>query len=149
MSESKGRYISNKAFKEKTLPWEEFHTRAKGHGVKIIDIRDHVQKGYMSAAEEADLSEEQRQHLKEFRSKNKELLSLFGRNKVVSQSIDVLHRNIVNNNVYQNQTMFIFDQGGTMILWLMYHLEDAGIENYFFLDKGIGSVIGTESYNNL
>ncbi len=149
MSESKGRYISEKAFKKKTLTWEEFQIKARGHGVKIIDIRDHIQKGYMSAAEEVALNGKQQQNLKEFRARNKELLSLFGRNKVVSQSIDILHRNIVKNNVYQNQTMLIFDQGGTMIQWLMYHLEDAGIKNYFFLDKGIGSVIGTESYNNL
>jgi rhodanese-related sulfurtransferase len=36
----------------------------------------------------------------------------------------------------KNQTLFIYDEVGKQVVWLQYALEDMGIKDYYFMDKG-------------
>jgi len=36
----------------------------------------------------------------------------------------------------RNQTLFIYDEVGKQVRWLQYALEDMGIKNYYFMNKG-------------
>ncbi len=150
MAESDVKFIPKSVFKARCLPWDEFQKMAAGRGVKVIDARDALQKGFMSQAEEAQLSEKEAARLKKFKSKNKEMLdAVAGSGRVLSQSFDMLQRNVIGNRRYQHQKLLIFDQVGKQVRWLMYHLEVAGMTDYYFLDKGANSVIGVQAYGKM
>jgi rhodanese-related sulfurtransferase len=36
----------------------------------------------------------------------------------------------------ENKTLFIYDEVGSQVRWLQYALEKAGVQNYYFMDKG-------------
>jgi len=36
----------------------------------------------------------------------------------------------------KNQTLFVYDEVGKQVRWLQYALEDMGIKNYYFMNKG-------------
>ncbi len=141
-------FISKTDFKKKTIPWEEFKAKAIGRGVKVIDIRDYIQKGYMTPAVEAELSPEEKKNLDEFRAKNRIMLMELGKQKIIAQSIDIFQKNISENTLYKSQTMLIIDQVGKQVRWLMYSLEAAGVKDYYFLADGAYGVIGIQAYGN-
>ncbi len=116
----------------------------------MIDTRDSVQKGFMSQADENALNRKTAIRLQKFKSKNKEMLiAVAGSGRVMSQSFDMLQRNVLGNKRYRTQTLLIFDQVGKQIRWLMYHLEVAGIKEYYFLDQGANGVIGIQAYGKI
>lgn len=123
---------------------------AAGRGVKVIDTRDSVQKGFMSQADEDALNKNEAVRLEHFKSKNKEMVdAVAGSGRVLSQSFDMLQRNVIGNKRYRHQTLLIFDQVGKQVRWLMYHLEVAGIKDYYFLDQGANGVIGIQAYGKM
>jgi len=149
LSESNIAFISNAKFLKKTLPWPDFKKMSAGRGIKVIDTRDIAQKGYMRQADEDKLSREELERLIKFRSGNRDMLLELGKTKVMSQSFDMLKRNVIGNKRYQHQTLLIFDQVGKQVRWLMYHLEAAGMKKYYFLEKGANGVIGIQAYGKL
>lgn len=150
MSESDVQFIPKADFKEKCVSWENFQQMASQRGVKVIDARDSVQKGFMSQADEDALSEKAQERLQKFRTANKEMLdAVSGNGRVLAQSFDMLQRNVIGNKRYRNQTLLIFDQVGKQVRWLMYHLEVAGMKDYYFLDKGANGVIGIQAYGKM
>ena len=36
----------------------------------------------------------------------------------------------------ENKTLFIYDEVGSQVRWLQYALEEAGVKNYYFMEKG-------------
>ena len=149
MSESDIKFIPKSEFKKKTLPWDDFRNKAAERGVKVLDTRDYVQKGFMTQAHEDGLSKEAKDHLDKFRQNNKEMLDALGKRKVMAQPFDMLLRNVIGNKRYHSQTLLIFDQVGKQVRWLMYNLELAGIKNYYFLEKGANGVIGIQAYGKM
>jgi len=117
--------------------------------VKVIDTRDSFQKGFMSQAAEQSLGEAAKKQLEKFRSDNKAFLADLGKGKVMAQSFDMLGRNVLGNKRYKNQTLLIVDQVGKQVRWLMYQLEASGMKKYYFLDKGVFGVIGSQAYGKL
>lgn len=130
------------------MAWEDFKTMAGQDGVRVIDTRDNVQKGFMTPAAEAELSQEEKSTLQEFRQKNTEMLdALSVKNKVIAQPFDQLIKNIIQKGKFQDQTLLIFDQVGKQVRWLMYQLEAAGYADYYFLSEGAYGVIGMQAYS--
>ncbi len=149
ITESEIKYIPKADFKKRCLSWEDFKKKAGERGVKIIDTRDSVQKGFMSQSDEEALDGVSIEQLEKFRAENKKFLAALGKRKIMSQSFDMLQRHVIGNKRYKNQTLLIVDQVGKQVRWLMYQLEAAGIKHYYFLDKGAFSVIGSQAYGNM
>ena len=42
----------------------------------------------------------------------------------------------INKAVKEKKTLFIYDEVGKQVRWLQYALEKAGVQNYYFMDKG-------------
>ena len=142
------RWIPKSQFEEKCLTWEDFKSMAAQDGVRVIDARDNVQKGFMTTAAEAELSQEEKSILEEFRQKNTAMLdALSVKNTVIAQPFDQLIKNIIQKGKFQDQTLLIFDQVGKQVQWLMYHLETTGYSNYYFLSDGAYGVIGIQAYS--
>ena len=141
-------WIPKSQFEEKCLTWEDFKSMAAQDDVRVIDARDNVQKGFMTTAAEAELSQEEKSILEEFRQKNTALLdALSVKNTVIVQPFDQLIKNIIQKGKFQDQTLLIFDQVGKQVRWLMYHLETTGYSNYYFLSDGAYGVIGIQAYS--
>ncbi len=127
-------WIPTSEFKKKCLTWEDFKKMAAQDGVRVIDARDNVQKGFMTAAAQAELTQEARNNLKKFRQKNSEMMDgLSVKNKVIAQPFDILNKNIIKKKKLTNDTLLIFDQVGKQVRWLMYHLEAAGYTDHYLL----------------
>jgi hypothetical protein len=147
MSESKVSWIPKSQFQEKCLSWEDFKAMAVQDGIRVIDARDKVQKGFMTTAAEAELTQEEKRTLQAFRQKNDDMLNVLSANqKVIAQPFDQLIKNIIQKEMFREQTLLIFDQVGKQVRWLMYHLETTGYTNYFFLSDGACGVIGMQAY---
>lgn len=117
-------------------------------GVRIIDARDNVQKGFMTPAAEAKLTQEEKDLLQTFRQKNSAMLgALSVKQKVIAQPFDRLIKNIIGKETFKDQTLLIFDQVGKQVRWLMYHLEATGYTKYYFLADGAYGVIGIQAYS--
>lgn len=141
-------WIPKSEFKKKCLIWEDFKKMAAQDGVRIIDARDNVQKGFITAAAEAELTQEARSNLKRFRQKNSEMMEMLSvNNRVIAQPFDILIKNIIGKEKFKNDTLLIFDQVGKQVRWLMYHLEAAGYTDYYFLSDGTYGVIGIQAYS--
>ena len=141
-------WIPKSQFEGKCLTWEDFKSIAAQDGVRVIDARDNVQKGFMTTVAEAELSQEEKSILEEFRQKNTAMLDeLSVKNKVIAQPFDQLIKNIIQKEKFQDQTLLIFDQVGKQVRWLMYHLEIAGYSSYYFLSDGAYGVIGIQAYS--
>jgi hypothetical protein len=146
--ESDIKYISKSEFKKKCLSWDEFVKKAQEPGVRIFDTRDSIQKGLLSDAQTAAMESSQKEELQVFMEKNNTLLDQLDRKKVLAQTFDMMKRFVLNNRRYKHSTFLVFDQVGKQVRWLMYQLEQAGIAEYYFLDKGAYGVIGVQAYGN-
>jgi len=60
--------------------------------------------------------------------------------------LDKLIRNVINRGNMKNDQLFIFDQVGRQVRWLMYYLEQHGYNNYYFLNGGATSVLKEQQY---
>jgi rhodanese-related sulfurtransferase len=109
--------ISLETFRKKCLPFDEFK-RAKSDPAAIyFDVRDPIQNsGPLPGLENA-------------------------RNLPLDKFIL-----FVQQKLEQDKTLYVLDQVGKQVEWLMYYLEDHGYKNYWFLDKGATGVLEKQEY---
>lgn len=60
--------------------------------------------------------------------------------------LDKLIRNIINKGYMKDNQLFIFDQVGRQVRWLMYYLEKQGYKDYYFLSGGATAVLMDQQY---
>lgn len=99
--------IPEEKFKAKCVDLEKFRAMSKEAGTIVIDIRDPDQR------------------------KDK-LDDVEGR----SIPLDRIEP-FLKSAQAKTSRILVFDMSGKRVDWLMYHLEDNGIANYFFLDGGV------------
>jgi rhodanese-related sulfurtransferase len=111
--------ISTSEFQKKTVDFDEFKKLAAGGNVKIIDIRDPMQRiGKLPGVAIESLP----------------------------IPINKLIKNIINRHRFKENKLLIFDQVGKQIRWVMYHLEDKGYTDYVFLKDGATAVLKEQRY---
>lgn len=112
--------ITHEEYKSKSLAFEEFQKKANDdpNGM-LIDIRDNIQRT-------SDLPGMTK--------------------KAVAIPLENFIPNFVQKKNNQDKTLYIFDQVGHQVEALQYDLVENGYTNYFFLQKGITAVIGTQEY---
>lgn len=102
--------IPKSKFKERLLDPSKFAAMANDKGVRVLDVRDRLQRSGMSLfvgiENQAPLD-------------NDESL-----NKYIKQAID------------NKKTLLIYDESGKQVRWLMYRLEAKGLSNYYFMKGG-------------
>ena len=55
-------------------------------------------------------------------------------------------KNIIDKGNMKDKSLFIFDQVGKQVNWLMYYLVDNGYSNFYFLDGGATAVLKSQDY---
>jgi len=60
--------------------------------------------------------------------------------------LDKLIRNVINKGNMKDKQLFIFDQVGKQVNWLMYYLVEQGYTEYYFLEGGATAVLGDQNY---
>lgn len=109
--------ISPEAFKKKCLPFEDFKKAKSDPQALYFDVRDPIQNtGPLPGLENA-------------RTLPLDKFILF-----VQQKLE------------QDKTIYVLDQVGKQVEWLMYYLEAHGYKNYWFLDKGATGVLEKQQY---
>ena len=71
---------------------------------------------------------------------------LSGLEDVLPIPLDKLIRNVIQKGHMKNDQLFIFDQVGRQVRWLMYYLDKHGYKNYYFLEAGATSVLRDQQY---
>jgi len=102
--------IPKKIFKKKLLKPDVFMTKARESGGIIVDARDPLQRDGISLF----IGKEKRASLQD----NNKI------NKVIALALK------------QNKPMFIYDEAGKQVRWLMYRLEQRGVKEYYFMKGG-------------
>ncbi|MEJ2143381.1 MAG: rhodanese-like domain-containing protein, partial [Gammaproteobacteria bacterium] len=102
--------IAKKDFKKKLLNPEDFMNKARESNGLIVDTRDPLQRDGVSMF----IGKEKRASLHD--------------EKAINKVIDVA--------VAQNKPMFIYDEAGKQVRWLMYRLEQRGVKEYYFMKGG-------------
>lgn len=105
------RIISKKEFKAHLLKHDEFIKKANGQNVMIIDIRDPTQRAGMSL--------------------------FIGREKRVPLDKQEDMRPFIEQAIKSKKTIFIYDEAGKQVRWLMYYLQDIGAKDFYFMDGGM------------
>ena len=105
-----GQIISKEGLQEHLLAPAEFALKINTKSV-ILDIREPVQRGLLE--------------LYPYRQVN---ISLSEKAKLVK----FLEKYKASDN-----TLFIYDEGGTQVRWLQYYLINIGVTNYFFMEGGV------------
>jgi len=105
------RLISTSNFRKHLLTPKNFETKGAGNKVLILDVRDQFQREGISIF-----------GVKEYRAPLDD-------KKVVDRYISQAKR--------EGKTLLIYDQAGKQVRWLMYHLEDKGLQDYYFMKGGI------------
>lgn len=104
--------IAKSVFKQRLLAPQEFAKKANLSTDKriIVDARDPLQRAgyalFMGKERRASLSDEK---------KMRELIAEAARN---------------------GETMYVYDEAGKQVRWLMYRMEQAGVKNYYFMKGG-------------
>ncbi|MDY6978849.1 MAG: rhodanese-like domain-containing protein [Pseudomonadota bacterium] len=102
--------IAKSAFKQRLLEPEEFISRAHGDNILIVDARDPLQRAgyalFMGKERRASLADEK---------KMGELIASAARD---------------------GNSMYIYDEAGKQVRWLMYRLEQQGVKDYYFMKGG-------------
>lgn len=104
------RLISKNKFTARLLEPETFFKQANNSKSLIIDVRDPLQRAGMPLF----VGREKRATLDD----TKKLKALFAQAK------------------QENRTLYIYDEAGKQVRWLMYYLENEGATNYFFMKGG-------------
>lgn len=103
--------IAKSAFKQRLLEPDEFITHAHGDGILIVDARDPLQRAgyalFMGKERRASLADEKEMG---------ELIAMAARD---------------------GSSMYIYDEAGKQVRWLMYRLERQGVKDYYFMKGGI------------
>lgn len=102
--------IPKKVFKKKLLKPDAFMTKARESSGIIVDARDPLQRDGISLF----IGMEKRASLQD--------------NNKINKVIDLA--------IKQNKPMFIYDEAGKQVRWLMYRLEQRGVKEYYFMKGG-------------
>jgi rhodanese-related sulfurtransferase len=111
-------FISAEKFIRKNLDFKTFKKMALSNNAVVIDARDPIQK-------------------------NEELPGL---EKDLDIPVDKFVRNIISKGHMKDKQLFIFDQVGRQVAWLMYYLEENGYTDYYFLSGGATSYLKIQEY---
>lgn len=102
--------IDKASFKKHLISPDEFEEKvAAGHAL-VLDVRDQFQREGISIF----VGREQRVSLDD--------------DKTVDKYLEQARR--------ENRTLLIYDQAGKQVEWLMYHIEEKGVQSYFFMKGG-------------
>ncbi|MCG6887239.1 MAG: rhodanese-like domain-containing protein [Proteobacteria bacterium] len=104
------RLISKKKFTDHLLSPETFFEQANSGRSLIVDVRDPLQRAGMPLF----IGKEQRASLDD----NNKLKLMIQRAKA------------------ENRTLYIYDEAGKQVRWLMYYLEDQDAQRYYFMKGG-------------
>lgn len=111
--------IASSKFKARLLDPDTFSEKASqmGPNSMVLDVRDKFQRAGIGffPGKERWAALDDRKKLESFLKKAKE----------------------------SNKTLFIYDEVGKQVRWLQYALEDMGIKNYYFMDKGAKAYYAT------
>lgn len=110
--------IPKAEFKKLCLLFEDFKQKSDAPDAVVIDVRDFIQKSG----------------------------KLPGLETALEIPLDKFIPNFVEKKVDQDKTLFIFDQVGKQVRWLMYYVVENGYTNYYFLDKGATGVLKEQKY---
>jgi len=105
-------------FTNKKLDFDTFKNKAAGSKGLVIDLRDPIQR--------------------------KEKLP--GLENALPIPIDKLVRNIISKGNMKDKQLFIFDQVGEQVKWVMYYLVANGYTDFYFLDGGATAVLKEQNY---
>ena len=108
-------------FARKNLDFETFKTKAASSNAMVIDLRDGLER----------------------RDNN----VLPGFEKAFVIPADKLVKNIISKGHMKDKQLFIFDQAGQRVQWIMYYLVDNGYQDFYFLSGGATSVLQDQSYS--
>ncbi len=110
--------ISEEEFLNKTLDINTFRNKAVGSKATVIDLRDPIQR-------KEDLP---------------------GFEKALPIPVNKFVRNIISKGHLKDKKLFIFDQVGEQVKWVMYYLVDKGYTDFYFLNGGATSVLKEQDY---
>lgn len=110
--------ISKERFKNSCMDFASFKEKAKGSNAVLIDARDPIQR--------------------------KEKLP--GLDQALQIPMDKLVENILAKGNMKDKDLYIFDQVGGQVNWLMYYLVANGYSNFHFLDGGATTVLKKQEY---
>lgn len=102
--------IAKSEFEKRQLDPEDFISQANGEKKLIVDVRDPLQRaGY----------------------------ALFtGKERRASLADEKKMGEIIASAVRKGETLFIYDEAGKQVRWLMYRLEQQGVKEYYFMKGG-------------
>lgn len=104
------RLINKDEFKKHLLEPEDFIGRANNSNNMIVDARDPLQReGYAF---------------------------FMGKEKRASLSDEAQMGRLIDDAVKAGNAMYIYDQAGKQVRWLMYRLEQKGVREYYFMKGG-------------
>ncbi|MCP4570969.1 MAG: rhodanese-like domain-containing protein [bacterium] len=112
--------IPKSDFKARCLTWTEFRHQTASETAMVIDVREPVQRG--------------------------DRLPDIGNPRTIP--LDVFIPNFVAKNEGKDRTLYIYDQVGKQVRWLMYYLEERGYEDYWFLGGGVLGVLKEQNYRS-
>lgn len=119
IKDGKKEIIPYEQFLNISLDFETFKQKiADSPSAKVIDARDPIQR----------------------------TKKLPGVDNVMQIPLDKLIRNVIDKGHLKNDRLFIFDQVGRQVRWLMYYLEKEGYKDYYFLKGGATAVLKEQQY---
>lgn len=104
------RLITKKDFQAKLLNPDDFMNKARESKGIIVDARDPLQRDGVSM--------------------------FIGKEKRASLADEEAMNKLINVAVSQNKPMYIYDEAGKQVRWLMYRLEQRGVKEYYFMKGG-------------
>ena len=110
--------IPKSEFQKKIVDFKQFKKMAAAPNAQVIDARDAMQR----------------------------VGKLPGLENALPIPLDKLIQNIINPGRMKDKQLFIFDQVGKQVRWLMYYLEDKGYKDYYFLKGGATAVLKEQRY---
>ena len=118
MTDTKQLLEMDNKFNQICLNYEAFKNKSAKENTVVIDARDPMQRKH----------------------------PLPGMEKALQIPLDKIVKNIINKSNMKDKELFIFDQVGKQVTWLMYYLADNGYSNFYFLDGGATAVLKTQEY---
>ncbi|MDR9436913.1 MAG: rhodanese-like domain-containing protein [Thiohalophilus sp.] len=102
--------IAKSEFEKRLLDSEDFISQANGEKILIVDARDPLQRaGY----------------------------ALFtGKERRASLADEKKMGDLIARAAQNGETLFIYDEAGKQVRWLMYRLEQQGVKDYYFMKGG-------------
>ena len=114
----KEEFISKENFLKRNLHFDAFKKNASSSNAVVIDLRDPIQRSE----------------------------KIPGLENALPIPVDKIVKNIINKGHMKDKQLFIFDQVGGRVKWVMYYLVDNGYTDFYFLNGGATTVLKTQDY---